>query len=661
MVILYTGLVLVALLTQSTNAVLHNKRLLGSRFGVPGCLLGLNASYDYVVVGGGTAGLTVATRLAQNGSYSVAVIEAGSFYELDDGNFSQIPYYESESASALPDLSTVNSLIDWRFLTTPQSALSNRTMHYARGKCLGGSSSRNYMVYNRGTIGAFAKWADQVGDPRWEWDNVYPYYLKSAHYTPANTFLRAANSTRGTVDETASFKKQGGPLQVSLPNYAQPWSSFLPGGLEELGVRFLNQGINAGVLDGYASITLTIDPADETRSSSETSFLRTALADTDLVVYTHALAKRILFDADKRATGVLVDVAGMHFQVNATREIILSAGAFQSPQLLMVSGVGPRAVLKEYRIPIVAERPGVGQNMWLRDVDRTTHLWVSSGKPLSYEVNVETTSVLQNDPTRIYREIENYVERQSGLLTSKWIQKVLETYTDNSLGNGADTVGFMKLSNLSWTNMSSATKAEFRNHFPPDWPETEVISFAVGPNDGIHNIATISTGLLATFSRGTISLNSSDMADAPLIDPAFLSDKRDQDLAIAAFKFARRLAATESLQQAIIGEEVFPGPGVSTDAEILEFLRQSVHHSSMHRMGKANDSMAVVDAEAKVIGVSGLRVIDASAFALLPPGQPQATIYMMAEMIADMILEDVAERNTLTQSSHAKTRMVDLV
>ncbi|KAI4718601.1 putative choline dehydrogenase [Aureobasidium sp. EXF-10727] len=661
MVILYTGLVLVALLTQSSNAVLHNERLLGSRFGVPG----LNASYDYVVVGGGTAGLTVATRLAQNGSYSVAVIEAGSFYELENGNFSQIPYYESESASALPDLSTVNSLIDWRFLTTPQSALSNRTMHYARGKCLGGSSARNYMVYNRGTIGAFAKWADQVGDARWEWDNVYPYYLKSAHYTPANTFLRAANSSLGTVDETTSFKKQGGPLQVSLPNYAQPWSSFLPGGLEELGVRFLNQGINAGVLDGYASITLTIDPADETRSSSETSFLRTALADTDLVVYTHALAKRILFDADKRATGVLVDVAGMHFQVNATREIILSAGAFQSPQLLMVSGVGPRAVLKEYRIPIVAERPGVGQNMWLRDVDRTTHLWVSSGKPLSYEVNVETTSVLQNDPTRIYREIENYVERQSGLLTSKWIQKVLETYTDNSLGNGADTVGFMKLSNLSWTNMSSATKAEFRNHFPPDWPETEVISFAVGPNDGIHNIATISTGLLATFSRGTISLNSSDMADAPLIDPAFLSDKRDQDLAIAAFKFARRLAATESLQQAIIGEEVFPGPGVSTDAEILEFLRQSVspffHASCTCKMGKANDSMAVVDAEAKVIGVSGLRVIDASAFALLPPGQPQATIYMMAEMIADMILEDVAERNTLTQSSHAKTRMVDLV
>ncbi|CAD0114507.1 unnamed protein product, partial [Aureobasidium uvarum] len=627
-------------------------------------LPGFNASYDYVVVGGGTAGLTIATRLAQNGSYSVAVIEAGSFYELDNGNFSQIPYvshyhdevhiahpltnnkYESESASVSPDLSTVNSLIDWKFLTTPQSALSNRTIHYARGKCLGGSSARNYMVYNRGTVGAFATWANQVGDRRWEWDNVYPYYRKSSHYTPANTVLRPSNASLGTVDETTSFEKQGGPLQVSLPNYAQPWSSFLPSGFEEMHVPLLSQGINAGVLDGYASITLTVDPADETRSSSETSFLRTALMDTDLVVYTHALAKRILFDDDKRARSVLVDVAGMQFQVDATQEIILSAGAFQSPQLLMVSGVGPRAILNKHRIPIVAERPGVGQNMWVSQIVSDNNvqaggLMKSIGQPapLSYKVNVETTSVLQNDPTRIYEETENYVARQSGLLTSM----------------GADTIGFLKLSNLAWTNMSSATRADFQTAFPPDWPETEVVSFAVGPNDGINNFATISTGLLATFSRGTVSLNSPDMADAPLIDLAFLLDKRDQDLAIAAFKYARRLAATKSLQQAIIGEEFFPGPQVGTDAEILEFLQQSVspffHASCTCKMGKVNDSMAVVDAEARVIGVKGLRVVDASAFALLPPGQPQATVYMMAEMIAAMILEDASKPESMKREA----------
>lgn len=240
------------------------------------------------------------------------------------------------------------------------------------------------MVYNRGTEGAFAKWADEVGDRSWNWENVYPYYRKSPNYTPANASIRAGNSSSSTVDETASFSTEGGPLQVSLANYAQPWSSFFPEGFEEVGIPFLSRGINSGVLHGYASVTFTEDPVDETRSSSETAFLRTALADTDIVVYTHALAKKIQFDATKRATGVLVEVSDMKFHLNATREIVLCAGALQSPQLLMVSGVGPSTTLDQHQIPVVADRPGVGQNMWVSlfvsiihkpavNVDRTIH------------------------------------------------------------------------------------------------------------------------------------------------------------------------------------------------------------------------------------------------------------------------------------------------
>lgn len=255
----------------------------------------------------------------------------------------------------------MNGLLDWRFLTTPQPGLLNRTLHYIRGKCLGGSSARNYLVYNRG----FAKWASLVGDSTWNWNGVYSYYRKSPHFTPANTHLRAPNTSAGLVDDAVSFAKSSGPLQVSYPNFAQPWSSFFAQGFEELGIPFLRQGINSGNLNGYASITLTQDPTYETRSSSETSFLRTALASTNIVVYTHALAKGIVFDADKRATGISIDVAGMRFQINATREIISSAGAFQSPQLLMVSGVGPRETLEQYHIPVIADRPGVGQNMWV--------------------------------------------------------------------------------------------------------------------------------------------------------------------------------------------------------------------------------------------------------------------------------------------------------
>lgn len=173
------------------------------------------------------------------------------------------------------------------------------------------------------------------------------------------------------------------------------------------------------------------------------------------------------------------------------------------------------------------------------------------------------------------------------------------------------------------------------------------LSYTIGPNDGINEYAGSAIGLLATFCRSNVTINSADMSDAPIINPAYLSDKGDQELGVAAFRFARRLAATESLQRAIIGDEVVPGPGVDSDAEILKYLQQSItpfyHASCTCKMGRRNDNMAVVDSEARVIGVSGLRVVDVSAFALLPPGQPQATVYMLAEKVADMILEHAWE------------------
>jgi choline dehydrogenase len=168
--------------------------------------------------------------------------------------------YVFESGDASSDLSMVDGLIDWKFLTTPQRSLLDRTIHYVRGRCLGGSSARNYMVYNRGTVDAFARWASDVVDTAWDWDGVYHYYHKSPHYTPANTYLRAANTYIGTVNESPSFARSGRPLQVSYPNFAQPWASFYPSAFVEIGVPFLSQGVNAGVLDVYATMTLTQDP-----------------------------------------------------------------------------------------------------------------------------------------------------------------------------------------------------------------------------------------------------------------------------------------------------------------------------------------------------------------------------------------------------------------
>ncbi|KAH0271336.1 putative GMC oxidoreductase, partial [Aureobasidium melanogenum] len=464
--------------------------------------------------------------------------------------------------------------------------LLNRTVHYARGKCLGGSSARNYLLYQRGTVGCFDKWAKEVGDSSYEWQSVLPYYQKSAHYTPANTTTRAANSSRGTVDETAVFGKNDGPVQVSLPKYAASWSSYFPSGFSELGLPEL-QGTNSGVLNGWTYMTMSEDPTYQTRSSSETSYLKLALERTSLTVYTHAL------------------------------EVIVSAGAFQSPQLLMVSGIGPASTLKSLDIPVVSNLSGVGQNMW--DNPRLT---------LSLEVNLETGTTLTNQPRRALEESEKYIVNRTGMLTS----------------TGADFAGFVKLSNDSYSNLSTETRSSLAEMFPSDWPEAEFFASSNGVAGLAHDGAGIFIGLLATFSRGSVTIRSSDMADAPVINPAWLTDKRDQELAVAAFKYARRLANTTSLRRVIVGEEVAPGPAVQSDAQILEYLKNTTvtyyHASSTCKMGVSDDSTAVVDKDGKVFGVKNLRVVDVSALPLLPPGQPQGTVYMLAEKIADRILEE---------------------
>ena len=352
-----------------------SRQLLGSSFGVPG-----NATFDYIVVGGGTAGLAIATRLAERNT--VAVVEAGSFYEISNGNYSQIPAYDAEFTSK--DRSDVNPLVDWAFMTTPQVASStfhiwthdyylhmlicskgiwNASVHYARGKTLGGCSARNYMAYHRSTKGAYQKWARQVGDESYEFENWLPFFEKSLRYTPPDMAKRAANAT---PDVDLSHLASGtGPLSITVANYANTASSWVKKAFHSIGISPID-GFTSGSLIGSSYVLGTINASTQTRDSSETSFLRTSLQNPRLTVYQSTLGKKILFRNGTQASGVLVESAGMVYTLRARKEVIISAGAFQSPQLLMVSGVGPSHILTKYEIPIVADRPGVGQNMWVR-------------------------------------------------------------------------------------------------------------------------------------------------------------------------------------------------------------------------------------------------------------------------------------------------------
>ena len=251
---------------------------IGSSFGVPGA----NASFDYVVVGGGTAGLAVATRLAQDGRYSVTVVEAGGFYEFENGNHSVVPGYVYDGwAVASP-------LVDWGFTTTPQTGAANRSLLYVRGKTLGGSSARNGMVYQRPTVGSMARWAHDVGDESWTWPNVLKYFERSATLTPPPQAYRPANATPGYDLNVFA----GGPLQVSYSRYAAALASWMFKAASQLGLPVEKQGFQSGNLLGHAYVPSTLDPGNQERSTSQTTYMPLGIETGRMVIYTHAMAKK---------------------------------------------------------------------------------------------------------------------------------------------------------------------------------------------------------------------------------------------------------------------------------------------------------------------------------------------------------------------------------
>lgn len=234
-------------------------------------------------------------------------------------------------------------------------------VHIPRGKVLGGSTARNYMAYQRGTRQSYEMWADAVGDRGYNFDNLLPYFERSLNFTPPDMTKRGANAT--PEYDLSTIGEDGQPPSVSFPNYAQAFSTWAQQGLKQLGVQ-PRQGFTSGELMGSSYQLLTIDRTTGARESSETAFLQPALGRPNLVVYVDTLAKKVLFNG-KTATGVQVETEGKVYTLSAKKEVILSAGAYQSPQLLMVSGLGPVETLQKFDIPVIADRPGVGQNMWV--------------------------------------------------------------------------------------------------------------------------------------------------------------------------------------------------------------------------------------------------------------------------------------------------------
>lgn len=556
----------------------------------------------------------VASRLAETAS--VAVVEAGGFYEVENSNRSVVPLLALTGIAFIDpaDTFTPQPLMDWGLLTEPIPGAANRRIHYAQGKTLGGSSAINTMSYQRGSRSSYQRLADISGDEDWAFDNLLKYFKKSVHLTPPNVEKR--NSTNATVvyDESV-FDPSGGPLQVSWNNWVDPTLTWLAKTIQQAGVSLSSEGFSSGNLVGHGAwVPSTIDPKNAFRSSSESSYLREAIAEgRQLTVYTHTQATKILFDESSdvpKAIGVTVDTHGAKYTLSATNELIVSAGVFHSPQLLMVSGIGPRETLESLEIPVIVDSPGVGQNL----LDP-----ISVG--VMYPINTPSAQSLTADPALALGFVQQYLEDGSGPFSS-----------------AAGFLAAERILNSSRESLSLETQKKLSD-YPDDWPEfTYVVGSWAGEN--LTTLGATAAWMPISFSRGNVTINSGSMADQPSINLNWLSDPADAEIAVAAVKRLRGFWATDAANSIKTGDELRPGSAVQTDEEILDDIRQTAnqiwHPVSTCAMGKQKGE-AVVDSQGRVFGVLSLRVVDASILPITIPAHPQGTLYALAEKIADDI------------------------
>lgn len=454
---------------------------------------------------------------------------------------------------------------------------------------------------------------------------MLPHFQRTATFTPPDNDKRGASIE--TEYDASAFSPKGGPVHISYANYVPSWAALVSKGLNALGLKSID-GFSSGNLLGYSYTTTAVRPKTATRSASD-DFVKAARDENlkTLKVYTQSLAKRVLFDDNKKATGVEVTSIGIDYTLNARKEVIVSGGTFQSPQILMVSGVGPKKQLEEFDIPVVADLPGVGQNLW-------DHILFGP----SFEVQglEDTLSVAINNASVFQGALDAYIQQQAGPLTS----------------NQVELLGWEKVPKKYRSKFSKTTLRALED-FPEDWPEVEFIplnvysedwSFPIiqQPTDG-KKYTSINGALVAPLSRGNITLQSNSTFDAPLINPNFLSHRGDQEVAIALFRRLREVAKSGPMKDTVL-KEVYPGEEHESDEQILAVLRDTLmtvwHAASTCKMGKKEDKMAVLDSKARVYGVEGLRVVDASSFPFLIPGHPMGTIYGLAEKIAHEIITE---------------------
>ena len=522
---------------------------------------------DYVIVGAGSAGCVLANRLTEDPSVNVTLLEAGA---KDRSPNIKIP-------AAFPK--QFKTKLDWDFSTDPEPHCDGRSLYIPRGKGLGGSSSMNAMLYVRGRPLDYDLWESQ-GCSGWGWRDVRPYFLK------------AENSERGASEHHAV----GGPLNVADARSPNPMTARFLAAAQASGIPLVDD-YNGSEQDGASMVQVT--QKNGRRWSAADAYLRPASKRTNLTVVTGAHVLAVELDGG-RADGVRYrDSKGRQHLIRAGREVILAAGAIGSPQLLMLSGIGPADHLSEVGVPVVCDLPGVGHN--LQDHPYVVCVWDS----------LVGGSLTDGEKPKALAE---WLLRRSGPLTS----------------SVAEAFAFVR-------TRPELKAADIQFHFAPAY----FVDNGFKSYDG--HAMTFGPALLTPLSRGCVSLASSDPSAKPRIITNSLSAPEDVASLVAGVRLAREISAAGPLASAC-GQEIFPGSGVESDLEIEADLRRRVeliyHPVGTCRMG--NDDLAVVDPQLRVRGIEGLRVVDASIMPVIPGGNTHAPTVMVAERGADLIRGRVA-------------------
>ena len=535
-------------------------------------------TFDYIVVGAGSAGCILAHRLSESGRNSVLLLEAGP---RDASYWMQVPIGFAKTY--------YNPRYNYMYYSEPEKAMSGRKLYVPRGKVQGGSGSINAMIYVRGQPADFDDWA-AAGNDGWSYQDVLPYFK---------------NLEKHPLGDTA-YRSGSGPIGITpMQDDAHPVCNHFLAAASEMG-HPVTSDFNGEKFEGAGIYEANID--NGIRSSSNQAYLKPALRRHNLQLVRNVQVVKVLVDGDDCATGVQVRVGGNVKTYKARQEVVLSAGAVDTPKLLQLSGIGNRSVLEQHQIPVVKHLPAVGEN--LQD-----HLCVN----YFYRANVPT---LNDD----FRSVIGKLKMAAQYALSRRGPLSMSVNQAGGFFKGADT----------------ETLPNIQLYFNP-------MSYQI-PSNPKHNLTPEPySGFLLAFnscrptSRGCIELASNNESDSALMRPNFLSTQKDIDEAIQGSRLVRSLMQANSLK-AITEEEVIPGFDVSSDEQMLEYFRQnagSVYHLCGSCAMGSDAQASVVDSRLRVHGLKGLRIVDASIFPNITSGNINAPVMMVAEKGAAMILEDL--------------------